>query len=67
MSRNVWVSVWDLTDDELDRLAADRQAREPEHAAEILRFKNWRRFDRHRDPRPAHQRGRSSRPKPHNE
>ena len=34
MSRNVWVSVWDLTHDELDRLAADRQAREPEHAAE---------------------------------
>jgi hypothetical protein len=36
------VSVWDLTDDEIDALAAARQTSEPAHAAELLRFKKWR-------------------------
>jgi hypothetical protein len=58
MDRYVSVSVWDMTDDELDHQAATRAEREPEHAAELRRFKDWRRTHRHLDTRPPHLQGR---------
>jgi hypothetical protein len=39
------VSIWDLTDEELDQLAADRDTTEPKHAEELRRFKLWRRTE----------------------
>lgn len=50
------VSPWDMTDAELDAEAARRRFTEPQHADELLRFKDYRRT--HPDPRPLHERGR---------
>lgn len=58
MHRYVSISVWDMTDEELDHQAAIREQREPEHAAELRRFKEWRKNNRHLDTRPLHLRGR---------
>ena len=57
MTRTVSVRVWDLTDAELDHQAAIRAKREPAHAAELLRFKEWRKTNRDKDTRPLDQRG----------
>jgi len=46
--RLVKVGVWELTDQELDELAAEREATEPDYAAELRRLKEWRR--EHPDP-----------------
>jgi hypothetical protein len=47
-----------MTDAELDHQAAIRAKREPEHAAELLRFKEWRKTNRDKDTRPPSERGR---------
>ena len=41
--RLVKVSVWELTDQELDDLAAESSTTEPDYAAELRRVKAWRR------------------------
>jgi hypothetical protein len=40
--RLVKVSVWQLTDQELDDVVAGCSATEPEYAAELRRLKAWR-------------------------
>ena len=41
--RLVKVSAWELTDQELDDVAAECSTTEPEYAAELRRLKAWRR------------------------
>ena len=43
MPRLVKVSVWQLTDQELDDLAAAADATDPARAAELRHLKTWRR------------------------
>ena len=43
MPRLVKVSLWQLTDQELDDLAAECSATEPEYSEELRRLKAWRR------------------------
>ena len=54
--RLVKVSVWQLTDQELDDVVAECSTTEPEYAAELRRLKAWRR-DNPASP-PASDRGR---------
>ena len=54
--RFVKVSVWQLSDQELDDVVAECSTTEPEYAAELRRLKAWRR-DNPASPLP-HQRGR---------
>jgi hypothetical protein len=49
-----------MTDAEIDHQAAIRATREPAHAAELLRFKEWRKTNRDKDTRPLHLRGRET-------
>jgi hypothetical protein len=41
--RLVNVSAWELTDQELDDLAADLEGTEPDYASELRHMKAWRR------------------------
>ena len=43
MPRLVKVSLWQLTDQELDDLAAAADATDPDRAAELRLLKTWRR------------------------